>query len=167
MTVFTHPEFDGHENVVFCRCKRSGVKGMIAIHDTIFGPAAGGFRMHAYALEEEALTDVLRLSRGMSYKNAMAGLPPGGGKCVLNADPKRCDKANILREFSTHIQMLGGCYWTAIDVGVGLADADVLAENWDYVFARASEYPPGFNPSMNYLPLLEGGENTNNPNPKR
>ena len=104
--------------------------------------------MHAYENEDAALADVLRLSKGMSFKNAMANLPLGGGKCVIIADPSTPGKADLLRAFSKHVQSLSGRYWTAIGVGVGPADADLLAENCDYVFARASEYPEGFNPSL-------------------
>ena len=147
MSVYTHPEFD-HEQVLFCHDSAIGLKGIIAIHSTALGPAAGGCRMHPYASADDALTDVLRLSKGMSYKNSVAGLPLGGGKSVIIADPSRSDKADLLRAFSKHVQDLGGRYWTAIDVGVGPADADILAENCDYIFARASQYEAGFNPSL-------------------
>ena len=103
--------------------------------------------MHPYASTFEALTDVLRLSNGMSYKNSVAGLPLGGGKCVIIADPNNPAKPELLRAFSKHIQRLAGRYWTAIDVGVGPGDADTMAENCDYIFARASQYEDGFNPS--------------------
>ena len=148
MSVFSAIDFDEHEQVLFCHDPKVGLKGIIAIHNTHLGPAAGGCRMYPYESEEKALTDVLRLSKGMSYKNAMAGLPLGGGKCVIIADPSTPNKAELLRAFSKHVQALGGKYWTAIDVGVGPKDADVLAENCDYLFARASQYPEGFNPSL-------------------
>jgi leucine dehydrogenase len=93
MSPFSHPEFDHHEQVLYCHDAATGLRGIIAVHSTALGPAAGGCRMHPYASEEDALTDVLRLSRGMSYKNAMANLPLGGGKCVIIADPSRADKA--------------------------------------------------------------------------
>ena len=148
MSLFDHAEFDHHEQVLYCHDPAIGLFAIIAIHSTALGPAAGGCRMHAYASADDALTDVLRLSKGMSYKNAMADLPLGGGKCVIIADPARSDKPELLRAFSRHVQALGGRYWTAIDVGVGPADADILAENCDYVFARASQYPEGFDPSL-------------------
>jgi leucine dehydrogenase len=148
MSLFSHPEFDHHEQVMYCHDEATGLLGIIAIHSTALGPAAGGCRMYPYASADDALTDVLRLSRGMSYKNAVAGLPLGGGKCVIIGDPARPDKADLLRAFSCRVQALGGRYWTAIDVGVGPKDADVLAENCDYVFARASQYPDGFDPSL-------------------
>lgn len=147
MSVFNHAEFE-HEKVLFCHDPEIGLKGIIAIHSTALGPAAGGCRMHPYASADEALTDVLRLSKGMSFKNSVAGLPLGGGKSVIIADPSRADKPDLLRAFSKHVQDLGGRYWTAIDVGVGPADADILAENCDYIFARASQYEAGFNPSL-------------------
>ena len=145
--LFDHPDFDGHEQVIFCNDSKAGLKAIIALHSTALGPAAGGCRMQPYNSEVDALTDVLRLSKGMTYKNAVAGLPLGGGKCVIIADPTRPDKPELLRAFAEHIQALAGRYWTAIDIGVGPKDADVLAERSDFVFARASQYEPGFNPS--------------------
>lgn len=147
MTVFSHPEFE-HEQVLFCNDPEIGLKGIIAIHSTALGPAAGGCRMHPYATPADALTDVLRLSKGMTYKNSVAGLPLGGGKSVIIADPANPNKADLLRAFSHHVQSLNGRYWTAIDIGVGPADADILAENCDFIFARASQYEDGFNPSL-------------------
>lgn len=147
MLVFSQVDFDTHEQVLFCHNASVGLFGIIAIHNTNLGPAAGGCRMYPYESTDAALKDVLRLSKGMSYKNAIAGLPLGGGKCVIIADPSRPDKKDLLRAFSKHVQSLGGKYWTAIDVGVSPKDADVLAENCDYIFARASQYPEGFNPS--------------------
>ena len=93
------------------------------------------------------MADALRLSKGITYKNAVAGLPLGGGKCVIIADPANSHKPELLRAFARHVQSLAGRYWTAIDVGVGPDDADILAEECDYVFARASQYEAGFNPS--------------------
>ena len=147
MSAFSHSEFD-HEQVLYCHDSAIGLKCIIAIHSTALGPAAGGCRMYPYASEESALTDVLRLSRGMSFKNAVAGLPLGGGKSVIIADPSRPGKTDLLRAFSNYVQQLNGRYWAAIDVGVGPEDADVLAEHCNFIFARASQYEPGFNPSM-------------------
>lgn len=143
MPVFGHPAFSGHEDVVFCSDAASGLKAIIAIHDTRLGPAAGGCRMHPYVTEAEALNDVLRLARGMTYKNALAGLPLGGGKCVVIGDPKAPYKASRLRALGHHIQMLGGRYWTAVDVGVGAEDVEVIAETAEFVFARASQRSEG------------------------
>ena len=145
--IYQHPDFDQHEQVIFCHDPDVGLRAIIALHSTALGPAAGGCRMHPYASEEDALTDVLRLSKGMTYKNAAAGLPLGGGKCVIIADPDDPQKPDLLRAFAHHIQSLQGRYWTAIDVGVGPEDADIMAETCDYIFARASQYEEGFNPS--------------------
>lgn len=145
--MFDHPDFDDHEQVIFCSDPSVGLKAIIALHSTTLGPAAGGCRMHPYTSEEEALTDVLRLSKGMTYKNSVAGLPLGGGKCVIIEDSRSPKKPDLLRAFAAHVQSLAGRYWTAIDIGVGPEDADVLADGCDYIFARASQYEPGFNPS--------------------
>ena len=88
MPVFTHIDFDHHEQVVFGHDQASGLKAIIAVHDTTLGPALGGCRMWNYASDEEALRDVLRLSRGMTYKSALARLPLGGGKAVIIGDPR-------------------------------------------------------------------------------
>ena len=145
--LFQHVDFDSHEQVIFCHDPEIGLKGIIALHSTALGPAAGGCRMHPYATEQDALTDVLRLSRGMTYKNAVAGLPLGGGKCIIIADPNTPNKPELLRAFAKHVQSLQGRYWTAIDIGVGPDDADVMAQTCDYIFAKASSYEAGFNPS--------------------
>ena len=145
--IYHHQDFENHEQVIFCHDPQAGLQGIIALHSTALGPAAGGCRMHPYADEEEALRDVLRLSKGMTYKNAAAGLPLGGGKCVIIADPNDPDKPALLRAFAHHVQSLQGRYWTAIDIGVGPEDADIMAENCDFIFARASQYEEGFNPS--------------------
>ena len=100
MTVFDHREFDDHEQVVFCRDADAGLSAIIAVHSTVLGPACGGCRMWPYRTPDEALNDALRLSRAMSYKNAMAGLPLGGGKAVVMGDPavdKRPDSATRVR----------------------------------------------------------------------
>ncbi len=141
MPVFAHDAFDDHEQVVFCRDAASGLQAIIAIHSTALGPAAGGCRMYPFATEEAALRDVLRLSRGMTYKNALAGLPLGGGKCVVIGDPLRPDKGAKLRALGRHLEALCGRYWTAVDVGIGPADADIIAETTEFVFARASQKP--------------------------
>ncbi len=147
MSLFTHQDFDSHEQVLFVTDKSSGLRSIIAIHSSVLGPAAGGCRMYPYQSTDDALTDVLRLSRGMSYKNSVAGLPLGGGKSVIIADPDNENKNELLKAFARQIQRLQGQYWTAIDIGVGPKDADVMAEHCDYIFARASQYDPGFNPS--------------------
>jgi len=146
-SIFSHSSFDHHEQVLFVSEQASGLKGVIAIHNTALGPAAGGCRMFPYATENDALTDVLRLSRGMTMKNAAAGLPLGGGKCVIIADPADAGKSELLRAMARHVQRLAGRYWTAIDVGVSAEDADTMAQECDYIFARASEFSTDFQPS--------------------
>ena len=145
--VFEHRAFDGHEKVIFVSEPSVNLKGIIAIHNTVLGPAAGGCRMYPYATIDDALYDVLRLSRGMTMKNAAAGLPLGGGKCVVIADPGDENKEALLRTMAKHVQDLGGHFWTAIDVGVSSRDVDIMAEECDYMFARASDFEEDFQAS--------------------
>jgi leucine dehydrogenase len=150
MPVFDHPEFDDHEQVIFCRNERIGLRAIVAIHNTNLGPAAGGCRMYPYPDEEAALYDVLRLSKGMSYKNAMAGLSLGGGKSVIIADSTpSMQKDELLKAFAGQVQLLGGRYWTAIDVGVGVEDCALMKTVCDYIFSLVDEDmdPPRPNPS--------------------
>ena len=114
MGVFQDGEHSGHEAVIFCSEAASGLRAIIAVHSTARGPAFGGCRMRAYATEQEALQDVLRLSRGMSYKNALAGLAFGGGKAVIICDPAR-KTPGLLRAFGRQVDKLGGTYVTAED----------------------------------------------------
>jgi leucine dehydrogenase len=122
MNVFSNPEFDQHEQVVFAADRDTGLRAIIAIHNTNLGPALGGCRMWPYATEEEAITDVLRLSRGMTYKSAMAGLPLGGGKAVVIGDPRKHKTPALLQALGTAVERLGGRYITAEDVGTAPAD---------------------------------------------
>ena len=145
--VFSHASFDDHEQVLFVSDEPSGLRGIIGIHSTVLGPAAGGCRMYPYASVEAALDDVLRLSRGMTLKNAAAGLPLGGGKCVIVGDPSSSAKEARLRAMARHVGRLGGQYWTAIDVGVSSGDADIMAEECDYIFTRASQFEDDFPPA--------------------
>ncbi|MEJ8573891.1 Glu/Leu/Phe/Val family dehydrogenase [Microbaculum marinum] len=131
--VRTHPSFDDHEHVSIYRDPKTGVEAIVAIHDTTLGPALGGCRMWSYPSRHEALDDVLRLSRGMTYKNALAGLPHGGGKAVIVADP-RTDKSEALFEaFGDHVETLGGRYITAEDVGISDADMEIVARRTGHV----------------------------------
>ncbi|MES2120882.1 MAG: Glu/Leu/Phe/Val dehydrogenase dimerization domain-containing protein [Pseudomonadota bacterium] len=116
------PDFDAHEDIHFFDNEECGLKAIIAVHSTHLGPAAGGARFWHYAEDEHALTDALRLSRGMSYKNAMAGLPLGGGKSVLLADKDRAKTPEMLHAFGKAVNELGGRYVTAEDVGMSVAD---------------------------------------------
>src|SRR3546814_859533 len=127
MPVFEHREFDGHEQVVFCHDPLSGLKAIIAIHNTSRGPALGGCRMWPYASEAEALTDVLRLSRGMTYKSALAGLSYGGGKSVVIGDPRRDKSEALFRAMGRAVDSLGGRYTVAEDVGISVPDVEIMA----------------------------------------
>jgi len=127
------PDFDAHEDVHFVTDEKCGLKAIIAVHSTHLGPAAGGARFWHYARDEEALTDALRLSRGMSYKNAMAGLPLGGGKSVLLADENRTKSPDMLHAFGKAVDNLGGRYVTAEDVGINVADMIEVARSTKYV----------------------------------
>ncbi len=138
MTVFNHNEYDNHEQVLFARDEESGLYAIIAIHNTTLGPAAGGCRMWPYNSVDEALTDVLRLSRAMSYKNALADLPLGGGKSVIIGDPGKDKSRAMLTAFARFVHNLGGQYHTAEDVGMGITDIEIVAESCDYVFGLTS-----------------------------
>ncbi len=127
------PDFDAHEDIRFVTDDKCGLKAIIAIHSTHLGPAAGGVRFWHYAKDEDALVDALRLSRGMSYKNAMAGLPLGGGKSVLLADEERTKTPDMLRAFGKAVDGFGGRYITAEDVGMNVADMVEIARSTQYV----------------------------------
>jgi len=127
------PDFDAHEEIHFVTDAKSGLKAIIAVHSTHLGPAAGGARFWHYAKDDDALTDALRLSRGMSYKNAMAGLPLGGGKSVLLADSDRTKTPEMLHAFGKTVNGLGGRYITAEDVGINVADMIEVARSTQYV----------------------------------
>jgi leucine dehydrogenase len=133
MEIFEMREFDGHELVVFGHDASTGLRAIIAIHSTTLGPAAGGCRMWPYATTAEAVTDVLRLSRGMSYKNAMAGLPLGGGKAVIIGDSRKAKTAELFEAFGRLVDSLGGRYITAEDVGTTTTDMSNVARATRYV----------------------------------
>ncbi len=134
MTAFwTEPDFDDHELVHFVRDPDSGLTAIIALHSTHLGPGAGGTRFWHYADAAGAMRDVLRLSRGMSYKNAMAGLPMGGGKAVILADEARTKTPEMLKAFGDAVDALGGRYVTAEDVGITEADMVVLSQRTSHV----------------------------------
>jgi leucine dehydrogenase len=122
------PDFDAHESVHIFDDPKSGLRAVIALHSTHLGPAAGGTRFWHYADKQAAITDALRLSRGMSYKNAMAGLPAGGGKAVILANPARTKTQVLLDAFARAVDSLGGRYITAQDVGVTEADMVSLSK---------------------------------------
>jgi leucine dehydrogenase len=123
----------GHKKLVFCSEPNVGLKAIIAIHSTDLGPAIGGTRMWTYASESEAITDVLRLSRGMTYKYAASGLNFGGGKAVIIGDPKRDKSEALLRAFGRMVDQLGGEFMTGEDVGMTLADMEVIHAETDHL----------------------------------
>ena len=133
MGVFNHPEFDHHDSIHFFEHPASGLKAIIAIHSTALGPAAGGCRRWAYASDDLALTDVLRLSRGMTYKNAVAGLPFGGGKSVILAREHAPKSKALFEAFGRAVDSLQGRYITAEDVGISVEDMRVVRGQTPYV----------------------------------
>lgn len=132
MNIFNNPHYDKHENVLFGYDEASGLKAIIAIHNTALGPSLGGCRMHPYASEDDALADVLRLSRGMTYKSAMAELPLGGGKSVIIGNPadKRHD---LLEAMGRFVDTLGGNYIVAKDMGITVQDLSVMKTRTEHV----------------------------------
>ncbi|HET7429963.1 MAG TPA: Glu/Leu/Phe/Val dehydrogenase dimerization domain-containing protein [Nocardioides sp.] len=125
-----------HEQVVFCNDPATGLKAIVAIHSTALGPALGGTRFYPYASTADAVRDVLNLSRGMSYKAALAGLDLGGGKAVIIGDPVTGKSEALLRAYGRFVQSLNGRYFTACDVGTFSADMDVVARECDFVTGR-------------------------------
>jgi leucine dehydrogenase len=123
----------GHEQVVFCHNKDAGLKAIIAIHNTVLGPGLGGLRMWPYKTEADALNDVLRLSRGMTYKNAVAGLNIGGAKGVIIGDPATDKSEALFRAFGKFVDSLGGRYITAEDVGIDVNDMEYVYRETEYV----------------------------------
>ncbi|MFN8732632.1 MAG: Leu/Phe/Val dehydrogenase [Hyphomonadaceae bacterium] len=145
--VFDHVEFDHHERIVFAHDHQTGLRAIIGIHSTFLGPAAGGVRMVNYTSMDDALTDVLRLSRGMSYKNALAGLPLGGGKAVLIGNPKTDKTPELMQTLGRAIEGLSGRYLAAEDVGMTLADMEAIALETSHVFGRDPKAGFGGEPS--------------------
>ena len=132
-TPWGYPDFDAHEALHFVTDEKSGLRAIIAMHSTHLGPAAGGTRLWHYADDADALTDALRLSRGMSYKNAMAGLPLGGGKAVVLANRSRTKTPEMLAAFGQAVNSLGGKYVTAEDVGMSVADIIEISKQTKFV----------------------------------
>jgi leucine dehydrogenase len=129
----------GHEQLVICSDEGAGYRGIIAIHDTTLGPALGGTRFWNYASDEEAIIDALRLARGMTYKNAVAGLNLGGGKSVIIGDNRATSREMIFRAHGRFVETLGGRYVTAEDVGTSTADMDYVHMETDYVAGLANK----------------------------
>ena len=129
----------GHEQVVLCQDRATGLRAVVAIHSTALGPALGGTRFHAYASDDDAVEDALDLARGMSYKNALAGLDHGGGKAVIIGDPDILKSDELLLAYGRFIASLGGRYVTACDVGTYVADMDVIARENQWTTGRSPE----------------------------
>lgn len=147
MGIFKYMEKYDYEQLVFCQDEASGLKAIIAIHDTTLGPALGGSRMWTYATEDNAIEDALRLARGMTYKNAVAGLNLGGGKTVIIGDPFKDKNEEMFRALGRFIQGLNGRYITAEDVGTTVADMDLIYEETDYVTGISPTFGSSGNPS--------------------
>lgn len=133
MQIWDSPEFDAHEQVCLFHDEPTGLRAIVAVHSTALGNAAGGTRFKAYASNGDAVDDALRLSRAMSYKSALAGLPVGGGKAVIVGDPARLKSRELLLAFGGFIERLGGVFSTGEDVGMSMADIDVVSEATRYV----------------------------------
>ena len=147
MSVFEHINGDGYEQVVFCSDDQSGLRAIIAIHSTALGPALGGTRFYPYPAESQALVDVLRLAKGMTYKAAAAGLDLGGGKAVIIGDPRRNKTEELLRAYGRFVETLGGRYITAEDVGTALEDMDVVRRESRWVTGCSHTYGGSGDPS--------------------
>lgn len=133
MAVFNLRAYDDHEQIVFCRDVESGLKAIICVHNTNLGPAVGGCRMWDYNSDEGALIDALRLSRGMTYKNAMAGLNMGGGKSVIIGNSKTMKSEELFRAFGRFVDKLSGKYITAEDVGINPQDMAIVNKETNHV----------------------------------
>ena len=145
--VFGHDSFDNHEQIVFCTDKDTGLKAIIGIHNTTLGPALGGTRMRPYKNEQEAITDVLRLSRGMTYKSAITGLNLGGGKAVIIGDPKKDKTPELMKRFAEFVHGLSGAYITAEDMGMETEDMDTIRDYTPYVTGISESRGGAGNPS--------------------
>lgn len=145
--VFGQLSFDNHEQLVFCNDKDTGLKAIIGIHNTVLGPALGGTRMWQYKNEWDALNDVLRLSRGMTYKSAITGLNLGGGKAVIIGDAKTQKTPELMLKFGEFVNSLSGKYITAEDVGMQTADMDLVRTVTPYVTGISEDKGGAGNPS--------------------
>ncbi|CAL2078809.1 Glu/Leu/Phe/Val dehydrogenase [Tenacibaculum dicentrarchi] len=145
--VFGQLSFDNHEQIVFCNDEDTGLKAIIGIHNTTLGPALGGTRMWQYNSEWEALNDVLRLSRGMTYKSAITGLNLGGGKAVIIGDAKTQKNDALMRKFGEYVNSLSGKYLTAEDIGMETRDMDIIREVTPHVTGVSEAIGGSGNPS--------------------
>lgn len=145
--VFGQLSFDNHEQIVFCNDKDTGLKAIIGIHNTVLGPALGGTRMWQYNSEWDALNDVLRLSRGMTFKSAITGLNLGGGKAVIIGDAKTQKTPALMKKFGEFVHSLSGRYITAEDVGMETSDMDLVRTVTPYVTGNSESLGGAGNPS--------------------
>lgn len=152
MSVYAHKEFDDHQQIAFFNDRQSGLRAIIAVHNTNLGPALGGCRMWPYSSEEDAINDVLRLSRGMTYKSAIANLKLGGGKAVIIGDPRTEKSDALLYAMGDFIEGLGGRYITAEDSGTSVTDILKMGERTSYVSGvdKASDHGGDPSPSTAY-----------------
>lgn len=148
MSLFSHKEFDRHEQVSFFHCQETGLKAIIAVHNTNLGPALGGCRMWAYENDDQALNDVLRLSRGMTYKAAITGLPLGGGKSVIIGDARKVKTPEMMRAMGKAVETFGGRYIVAEDVGTTVEDMNHIHSQTRHVVG-----------------ISHGGEGSGDPSP--
>ena len=163
MKIFEYMTTYDYEQLVFCQDEQSGLKAIIAIHDTTLGPALGGARMWPYESEDAAIEDALRLARGMTYKNAAAGLNLGGGKAVIIGDPKKDKSEELFRAFGRFVQGLNGRYITAEDVGTTVENMDLIHEETNFVTGISPAFGFIWKPSPRYCIRLlcrneSGGE---------
>jgi len=154
--VFSDLEQYGHEQVSYFHDKASGLKAIIGVHSTVLGPALGGCRMWKYADEQAAIRDVLRLSRGMTYKAAVAGLNLGGGKAVIMADSHTQKTTEMLKAFGRAVEAMGGRYITAEDVGMSVADIDLISTQTKYAVGGSNEGGSGDPSVMTAFGVFQG-----------
>jgi leucine dehydrogenase len=147
MSLFERLQDGGYEQLIFCQDEISGLKGIICIHDTTLGPALGGLRMWSYQTEDDAIEDVLRLAKGMTYKNAVAGLNLGGGKAVIIGDARKDKSEAMFRMFGRYVEGLNGRYITAEDVGTTEADMELIHLETSFVTGYSSASGSAGNPS--------------------
>lgn len=140
MAVFDHAEFDNHEHVAFYHDEAAGLSAIIAVHNTNLGPALGGCRMWPYVNSEAALTDVLRLSKGMTYKAAMAKVALGGGKSVIIGDPRKDKTPEMMKAMGKFVESLGGKYFTAEDSGIAVTDLQTMATESEFIAGTSAKY---------------------------
>ncbi|MDV6014350.1 Glu/Leu/Phe/Val dehydrogenase dimerization domain-containing protein [Haloechinothrix sp. LS1_15] len=148
MTLGVFERETGHEQVVFCHDARTGLKAIVGLYSTALGPGLGGTRFYPYDSEDAAITDVLNLSRGMAYKNALANIPHGGGKAVIIGDPTTDKSDALLRAYARYIDSLGGRYITACDMGTTVPDMDIIAGVTRHVTGKSPALGGGGDPSV-------------------